>query len=299
MEIPLFVELYKKIYTSFKRAKLFDESVTKEQQIDYIYKFVTSYVKFAEDELIQRERLYVDEVRPRYGRIPSFYDRHFGSLHSSYYAYHFRNANCEGMVNLMKFMSNVLGIESEDVHCSDKRSNSTGLNHAIYRTMYNGVCCYYDPAYRVNTRGKDKKNAIGNFGRLSYDDVATYLNLSKFEKDLAYHSYSEKIIKLLDEFNYTYDSDKLHDFLDWLYSENLLREPIESLIENNFDEDLGKLLLKNKTPNQVENNYKLSVPAELSVRKVIKLQVQHTWRSQCYPILTLKSMLVIGGLKLF
>ena len=113
--------------------------------------------------------------------------------------------------------------------------------------MYNGVCCYYDPAYRVNTRGKDKKNAIGNFGRLSYDDVATYLNLSKFEKDLAYRSYSEKIIKLLDEFNYTYDSDKLHDFLDWLYSENLLREPIESLIENNFDEDLGKLLLKNKT----------------------------------------------------
>ena len=46
--------------------------------------------------------------------------------------------------------------------------------------------------------------------------------------------------------NHTYDSDKLHDFLDWLYSENLLREPIESLIENNFDEDLGKLLLKNK-----------------------------------------------------
>ena len=246
MEIPLFVELYKKIYTSFKRAKLFETGVTKEQQIDYIYKFVTSYVKFAEDELIQRERLYVDEVRPRYGRIPSFYDRHFGSLHGSYYAYHFRNANCEGMVNLMRFMSNIFGIESEDVHCSDKRSYNTGLNHAIYRTMYNGVWCYYDPAYRVNARGKDKKNSIGNFGRLSYDDVATYLNLSKFEKDLAYRSYSEKIIKLLDEFNHTYDSDKLHDFLDWLYSENLLREPIESLIENNFDEDLGKLLLKNK-----------------------------------------------------
>ena len=253
MEIPLFVELYKKVYTLFKRAKLFDKSVTREQQIDYIYKFVTSYVKFAEEELIERERLYLDEVRPRYGKIPSFYDRHFGSLHSSYYAHYFRNANCEGMVNLMKFMSNVLGIESEDVHCSDKRSYSTGLNHAIYRTMYNGVCCYYDPAYRVNTRGKDKKNAIGNFGRLSYDDVATYLNLSRFEKNLAYRSYSDKIIELLSEYEKNNDSEKLHGFLDWLYSENLLREPMEALIENNFDEDLGKRLIKNNNERVKKN----------------------------------------------
>lgn len=245
MEIPVFVELYKKIYTSFKRAKLFEEGITKEQQIDYIYRFVTSYIKFAEDELIERERLYKDEVRPRYGRIPSFYDKHFGSLHSSYYAYYFRNANCEGMVNLMKFMSNILGIESEDVHCSDKRSCSIGLNHAIYRTKYNGVWCYYDPAFRVNTR-RDKKKSIGNFARLSYDDVATYLNLSRFEKDLCYRSYSNTVLRLLDDYSHTYISDELRDFLDWLYSENLLREPMEVLIENNFDEELGKRLILSK-----------------------------------------------------
>lgn len=244
MEIPLFVELYKKIYTAFKRAKLYEEGITKEQQIEYIYRYVTSYIKFADDELQERQRLYIDEVRPRYGKIPAFYGKHFGALHGSYYAYYFRNANCEGMVNLMKFMSNMLGIECEDIHCSDKKGGSTGLNHAIYRTKYNGVWCYYDPAYRVNTR-RDRKYAIGNFARLSYDDVASYLNLSRFEKDLSYRSYSDKIIELLDDYESEYDPDKLRDFFDWLYGENLLREPLESLIESNFNEDLGKRLIKN------------------------------------------------------
>ena len=245
MEIPIFVELYKKIYTLFKRVKLFDDIISKEEKIDYIYKFVTSNVKFAEDELIQRERLYIDEVRPRYGKIPDFYDRHFGSLHGSYYAYYFRNANCEGMVNLMKFMSNVLGIESEDVHCSDKRGGTTGLNHAIYRTKYDDVWCYYDPAYRVNTR-KERKKLVGNFARLSYDDVASYLYLSRYEKELAYRSYNDKIIGLLNKYEMNVDTLDLHNFLDWLYNENLLNEPIEVLIETNFDSDLGQMIMKKK-----------------------------------------------------
>lgn len=244
MEIPIFVELYKKIYTLFKRVKLFDESISREDKIDYIYRFVTSNVKFAEDELQQRQNLYINEVKPRYGKIPGFFDRHFGALHGSYYAYHFRNANCEGMVNLMKFMSNVLGISGEDVHCSDKKGYSTGLNHAIYRTMYNDVWCYYDPAYRVNTR-KDRKKTVGNFAKLSYDDVSSYLNLSRFEKDISYRSYSDKIINLLEEHDEAYDPHKLHNFLEWLYNENILNEPLESLIESNFSEDIGQKLIKN------------------------------------------------------
>lgn len=246
MEIPLFVELYKKIYTTFKRARLYEEGISKEQQVEYIYRFVTSYIKFAEDELQARQRLYMDEVMPRYGRIPNFYGKHFGALHSSYYAYYFRNANCEGMVNLMRFMSNMLGIESEDVHCSDKKGNSTGLNHAIYRTFNNGVWCYFDPAYRVNTR-KDRKKAIGNFANLSYDDVASYLNLSHFERDLAYRSYSDKIIELVDHQDDDAKSLELHNFLDWLYNENLLNDPLEILIDSNFDDEIGKkLILGNK-----------------------------------------------------
>ena len=245
MEIPLFVELYKKIYTTFKRAKLYDEGVTKEKQVEYIYRFVTSYIKFAEDELLERQRLYMDEVGPKYGRIPNFYGKHFGALHGSYYAYYFRNANCEGMVNLMKFMSNMLGIECEDVHCSDKKGYTTGLNHAIYRTLNNGVWSYYDPAYRVNSR-KDKKKLTGNFANLSYDDVASYLNLSRFERDLAYRSYSDKIIRLVDSSDDEESALELHSFLDWLYNENLLNEPLESLIETNFDDEIGKKLMRTK-----------------------------------------------------
>lgn len=245
MEIPLFVELYKKIYTAFKRAKLYEEGITKEQQIEYIYRYVTSYIKFAEDELQERQRLYIDEVRPRYGKIPTFYGKHFGALHGSYYAYYFRNANCEGMVNLMKFMSNMLGIECEDVHCSDKKGGSTGLNHAIYRTKYEGVWCYFDPAYRVNTR-RDRKYAVGNFARLSYDDVSSYLNLSRFEKELAYKSYSDKIIELLDDYDFNSTASNLSNFFSWLYNENLLNEPLETLIESNFDSEIGEKLIRRR-----------------------------------------------------
>lgn len=213
LDIPTIVNLYKKFNTLFRKKGLYASNVTDEERIDYIYKYVSRYVDFAQAELAERERLYLGEVRDQYGRIPEFYERHFGSLHSSFYAYHFRRANCEGMVNLMKFMSSMFGIDSEDVHCTDKRSNSSSLNHAVYRTKYNGVYCYYDPAF-FSVMGK--KGELGDFSKLSFDSVSSYLNLSRYEREKSYGSYRKVIRDLVDK------PEEFGTFATWLRNEEFI-----------------------------------------------------------------------------
>ena len=61
--------------------------------------------------------------------------KYMASLHSSYNLFHFKEGNCEGHVNLMSIMLNLVGIDSFIVHCKDKRfKNYNGdTNHAMIR----------------------------------------------------------------------------------------------------------------------------------------------------------------------
>ena len=68
-------------------------------------------------------------------------------LHSSYNALIRGKSNCEGYVNLMKFMLNILGINSYNVHCKLKRHEKINTNnHSIIKIEYDGKVGYCDPS---------------------------------------------------------------------------------------------------------------------------------------------------------
>ena len=81
--------------------------------------------------------------------------KYMASLHSSYNLFHFKEGNCEGHVNLMSIMLNLVGIDSFIVHCKDKRfKNYRGdTNHAMIRVKLKNKWYYCDP-----TINKSKSN---------------------------------------------------------------------------------------------------------------------------------------------
>lgn len=210
---------------------------TSDEKVDFIYDYIINNIKFAEEELIERQKLFYDVIKEEYdSRIPDFYMRHFGYVHNSYNTYYYKKGNCEGMVNLMKFMASILGIDSEDVHCNDKRSYSTSLNHAIFRAPYKGVQAYFDPAFRVNEKNRNKKRRYRN---MSFDNVSDYLSLSRFEKDVAYYSYANKVLGYDENSN----SDEISEFYNWLTcrgdsSYDLEDDSFQEFMTSNFGDDL-------------------------------------------------------------
>lgn len=190
--------LYENLVTIFKREKVYQKN--KEQKIDYIYNYIIRNIKFSTEELEQRAKLYNDLNK----NIPEYYKNHFGYTHNSFNTYELKKGNCEGMVNLMKFMASMLGIDSEDVHCSDRRTPIGALNHAIFRTEYNGAVSYFDPAFRIcNKDGKSYSN-------MSFKQVSDYLELSMFERNISYKSYRDKLRNL------DVNLKEYKDFNDWI-----------------------------------------------------------------------------------
>lgn len=162
-------ELYIKLYRKLVRSKIFDKPVT--DRIEYVYEYGLK-IKFAEKELKERQDLY-DEILNKYNEIPDFYRKRLSFLHNSYSTFHFNYGNCEGIVNLMHIMLSMLGIESENVHCHDRRYNySIVNNHALLRIKTDGEWFYYDAVYNRNIR---------IYGQ-TYEQITDYFDMSKFEK---------------------------------------------------------------------------------------------------------------------
>lgn len=174
----LTIEQITSLYIKFKR--LFDQRGICDsddfEKIGYVFRYVMEYIRFASTELQEREKLYF-QLLDDYQRIPEFYKKNMGSLHNSFNTYHFKRGNCEGIVNLMRFMLGILEIPTENVHCHDKRyTASLGLNHALLRAKCGGRWLYYDATY-------DRKNWRDFFGK-TYEEISQYVDLSVFEQKI-------------------------------------------------------------------------------------------------------------------
>ena len=164
------------LYIKFRR--LFEQkglmSANDSDKIGYVFRYVAEYIRFAAEEVEKRDRLYTELIEIYCG-IPEFYKRNMGALHNSFNTYHFRAGNCEGIVNLMRFMLSILDIPNENVHCHDRRyKKNIELNHALLRACDNGRWLYYDATY-------DRKNIRNFYGR-TYNEITDYVELSIFEK---------------------------------------------------------------------------------------------------------------------
>ena len=163
-------ELYTKIRRRLQTNKVFDK--TDEEKIQFVYNYGLK-IKFAQDELVERQNLY-EEILNKYKGIPNFYKKRLSFLHNSYSTFHFNYGNCEGIVNLMHIMLSILGIESENVHCHDRRYNYSMVNnHALLRIKTVDGWFYYDAVYD-RTKLLYKK---------TYDEISEYVDLSEYERE--------------------------------------------------------------------------------------------------------------------
>ena len=105
--------------------------------------------------------------------LPTFRKKKFASFHNSYVAYHFKKANCDGYVNLMRFMLSMLGVKSFNVHCHDKRSKFLASNHSILRVECDNKWYYCNPKY---TPEDPKEIFMG-----SIEDLEKYYDFNIYE----------------------------------------------------------------------------------------------------------------------
>ena len=143
MDVNSMKILYEKCLQVIKKNRL--KEMSDIEKIAYIYKYTVNNVQFDDEGLYQR-MIEFYKMKEQYNEIPQFIKKKFAMLHSSFMAMIYHKSNCEGYVNLMKFMLNILDIKSYDVHCVDPRHGEVNrCNHAILRVPYNGVWYYCDP----------------------------------------------------------------------------------------------------------------------------------------------------------
>lgn len=172
LTINQITSMYIKFRRLFEQKELMKADAS--LKIAYVFRYVTEYIKFASGELEQRQQVY-NEILDSYDTIPEFYKKNLGYLHSSFTTYHFRSGNCEGIVNLMRFMLSILNIPTENVHVHDKRFHQNiEVNHALLRANENGQWRYYDPTY-------NRRN-LSNFFNKTFDEISIYVNLSEYER---------------------------------------------------------------------------------------------------------------------
>lgn len=145
-------DMYTKLDIFFKRNDLYNASEI--DKIAFVYNYVVRNVRFAKEELERRNNEFLN-IKRQNKEVPEYLVKNFISLHNSYIAFHFKRANCEGTVNLMSFMFHMLGIQSTNVHCIDKRfKNCFSPNHSLIRVMCDNDWYYCDPTYDLKEPNK-------------------------------------------------------------------------------------------------------------------------------------------------
>ena len=144
-DLQQMIEELKKELKNYNRLNDLDK-------IAKIYKIIVEKYHFADEQLKERQ-IIISKFKNQ--KFPAYMKKYMASLHSSYNLFHFKEGNCEGHVNLMSIMLNLVGIDSFIVHCKDKRfKNYRGdTNHAMIRVKLKNKWYYCDP-----TINKSKSN---------------------------------------------------------------------------------------------------------------------------------------------
>lgn len=187
-------DLFSKLDTYFNKVGAYNK--TPYEKVELVYNYILNNTKFSKDLIVDRNIQYLAD-KEQYDEIPDKVRKLFNSFHSSYYAYRFKESNCEGRVNLIVFMLEMLGVHAHNVHCHDNRSDSVGSNHSVARVLLDGEYKYIDASLFESFKDKEKKKEIlsrfsvkdmGDFSRLfflaDYDFMCQFVTFDAFEESL-------------------------------------------------------------------------------------------------------------------
>jgi len=162
------------VYKMFLKCKdiirsnnLYEKTVI--EQLSFVYNYILTNVKFDYDGLENRYHL----IKNNPETLMSM-KNDFSMIHSSYNALIKGNSNCEGYVNFMRFILNILGIKSYNIHCKlHKDSTLDTNNHSIIKIKCNDTFGYCDPSLQQLTND--------DYFMKSFDEITKTHSLSLFE----------------------------------------------------------------------------------------------------------------------
>jgi len=168
-------DMYMKLDVLFKRNNLYE--ACDEVKIAFVWNYMLRNVKLDNREL-ERRNIEFQRIRESREDVPEYLVKNFVSLHNSYIAFHFKKANCEGFVNLMQFMYEMLEIKSANVHCVDlKYKNYMRPNHALIRVLYKGQWYYCDPTIDTKNPNRYFMKTIGELSETHlFNDYEVAIN---------------------------------------------------------------------------------------------------------------------------
>ncbi len=173
LELEQVCELYERFKSYFKQRKI--ENVSDYEKVLYILDYIQRNITFAADELDERE-IFIRNIADENGKLPKWANRYLGYLHSSYTTFKRKKGNCEGIVNLIRFILSVEGIPSENVQCNDRRSGMVSTtNHSLIRILIDGEYYYFDPSYDSKNRKK--------YYFMDFETASKYVDLSLYEAE--------------------------------------------------------------------------------------------------------------------
>lgn len=170
MNIKEMTDLYRNLLRRISKVKLKDQVPA--TKIEFLYNYGVN-IPFDIQGIERRNEEYIKLYQKYDGMIPEFYQKSLNYLHSSYATYQLHKGNCEGIVNLLHYMASLLNIDSQTVHCHDRRSDIYGSNHALIRFKTIKGWKYYDPTY-------DREN-YDYYKDMNLKEVEEYADLPKIE----------------------------------------------------------------------------------------------------------------------
>lgn len=190
-------ELFLSLDIYFKKYNAYD--LTESEKIEFVHRYIMNNIKFNRDLIIDRNIAYLAD-KEQYDEIPNKIRKIFNNFHSSFYAHRFKEANCEGRVNLIVFMLKMLGVEATNVHCHDNQSDRIGSNHSIARIHTDGKYSYLDASIAESYSRRKLLEIATNYGIkdisklffcVDYDFMSNFVTLDSYEYSL-YEKEKEK-----------------------------------------------------------------------------------------------------------
>lgn len=173
-------EMYLKLDTYFNTTHAYD--LSENDKLEFVYRYIVNNIKFDKKLIIDRNIAYETDMT-QYNEIPTKIRKMFNNFHSSYFASHFKRANCEGRANLMVFMLKMLGVEATNIHCHDNRSDINGSNHSMVRVSCSDGYVYSDPSIWVSMPNASELSK--KFICTDYDFISNYVTLDSYEYSLS------------------------------------------------------------------------------------------------------------------
>lgn len=191
-------ELYLNLDVYFKKYNVY--SFSESDKIEFVHRYILNNIKFNKDLIIDRNIQYLAD-KEQYDEIPDKIRKMFNNFHSSFYAHRFKEANCEGRVNLMVFMLRMLNIKAYNVHCHDNRSEKPGSNHSIARIYSDSKFRYIDASIFESFSRKELLEIAARYNLtditkmffdVDFEFLSDFVTLDSYEYSLYLNNYYNK-----------------------------------------------------------------------------------------------------------